>query len=93
MLKNNDKFTTLDAYMAGFLTLKGHSPILIKQGQKIVFSFDAGEALDKTINEYQNGAMVDALHFTMAIKQLKSKIFSMKMENENEDKFNAPKYR
>ena len=30
-------YTTLDSYQAGFLTLKGHIPDLIKQNEKIVY--------------------------------------------------------
>jgi hypothetical protein len=71
-------FTTLDAYIGGFLTLKGFTPQLIQQGQKIVFCFESSESLHKAISEYNNGAMIEASRLAFAIKTLKSQIFSLR---------------
>lgn len=86
MKKSNDEvknlYTTLDAYQAGFLVLQGYYPQLRKQGRKVVFCFEATPSMYDAINDYNSGATVEALRFTMAIKQLKSQIFSMKTEKE-----------
>jgi hypothetical protein len=85
-MKNNEEegekiYTTLDAYQAGFLTLKGHPPKFIEQGDKIVFLFEADEGFYKDLNTYNAGEMVEASRFAMVIKGLKTKIHSMKMNN------------
>lgn len=87
MEKNNEQskkvFTTLDAYLAGYLTLKEFIPKLINQGDKIVFSFEASEELYKSIAEYNSGAMVEASQLALATKTLKSRIHSMRRDKGN----------
>lgn len=80
MKKNNEErsYTTLDAYRAGFLKLKGHEPTLIEQGDKIVFAFSSSDSLKKDIAEYENGAVVDAFKFSLAIKSVKTEIHMMR---------------
>jgi hypothetical protein len=72
-------YTTLDAYQTGFLTLKGHSPKLIPQDDKIVFLFEATDAFYRDLAEYNGGALVNASKFAMTIKALKSQIIGLKM--------------
>jgi hypothetical protein len=76
-------YTTLDAYLAGFLTLRHHFPNLVQQGNKIVFSFSGTDALYQDIQEYNAGAIVEALRLAMAIKTLKSQIHSLRKNKEN----------
>jgi len=80
---NEDVFTSLDAYLSGYLTLKGFIPKLIEQGEKIVFSFEVSNELYKAITEYNAGAMVEASRLAFAIKTLKSQIHSMRKNKEN----------
>jgi len=88
--KNNNEelFTTLDAYLSGYLVLKGFQPTFIspKGGQKIVFAFQATPELFESINGYNNGAQVGALHFALTIKGLKSQIFSIR-RYDNEQRY------
>lgn len=87
MKKNNAQkekiHTTMDAYTAGWLTLKGFTPRLIEQGYKIVFCFDATPELFQSINEYNSGASVEAIRFSLTIKTLKSQIHSLRKSNGN----------
>jgi len=71
-------YSTLDAYQAGFLTLRGNSPKFIEQGNKVVFLFPVSEKLNKDLADYISGATVQALRFSTVIKSLKSKIFSLR---------------
>lgn len=86
MTKNNGQqskvYTTLDSYQAGFLSLRKHTPELIEQNGKIVFSFPLADALLKDLADYNNGAMVEASRFASAIKTLKSQIHSMRRDKE-----------
>ena len=86
MIKDKEQkkvFTTLDAYTAGYLFLNKFTPELIQQGSKVVFCFDATDELYQSISEYNSGATVEAVRFTLAIKNLKSQIFSMRRNKEN----------
>lgn len=71
-------YTTLDSYQAGFLKLRGHTPDLIQERNKIVFAFKSTPKLRDDLSDYYAGATVEALSFSNAIKQLKSEIFSRK---------------
>lgn len=88
MRKNNEQtakfYSTLDAYQAGYLTLKGHIPELINQNGKIVFCFTLSDLLLEDLSDYVNGASVEANKFTFAVKQLKSQIHSMRRNNEDD---------
>lgn len=75
-------FTTLDAYLSGFLTLKGFTPELVDQGDKVVFVFSASDGLYQAISEYNSGATVEAVRLVLATKALKSQIHSLRRNNE-----------
>jgi hypothetical protein len=76
-------YSTLDAYQAGFLTLKGYIPRLVDQNGKIVFVFAWTEELLQALAEYSTGAVVEAARFAFAIKTLKSQIHSMRKDKDN----------
>ncbi len=86
MIKNNEQseklYTTLDAYQAGFLTLRGFIPKLIDQNRKIVFVFIQSDDLLRELSEYNSGAIVEASKFAFAVKTLKSQIHSMRRGKE-----------
>jgi len=86
MRRNNEQtektFTSLDAYLSGYLTLKGFLPNLILQGDKVVFSFPASTELFTAISEYNSGATVEASRLAFATKALKSQIHSMRKDKE-----------
>ncbi len=77
------QFTTLDAYMAGFLVLRGFTPELIEQGPKVVFSFIRTDALLDALSQYNAGATVEAVRFALTIKTLKSQIFSLRRNKDD----------
>jgi hypothetical protein len=74
-----DRFTTLDAYVAGFLTIKGFVPDLVQEGPRVVFSFPSSPKLLETLSQYNSGALVPAAQLALATKSLKSQIHSLKM--------------
>jgi hypothetical protein len=74
----NKVFTTLDAYLAGYLSLKEFIPKLIEQGEKVVFCFDASDELYNAIAEYNAGAKIEASRLALATKALKSQIHSLR---------------
>jgi hypothetical protein len=80
--KTEKIYTTLDAYQAGWLTLKGHTPQFIDQQGKIVFVFNLKESLIKDLAAYNSGGLIEASRFAFAIKTLKSQIHSMRRGKE-----------
>jgi hypothetical protein len=86
MGQNNDLqerlYTTLDAYQAGFLTLRGFTPKLVDQSSKIVFVFTQSDDLLEELANYSSGAVVEAVRYSFAIKTLKSQIHSMRKNKE-----------
>ncbi len=87
MKKNKEQsarvYTTLDAYQAGFLTLKKHTPDFIDQQGKIVFVFTQSDQLLQDLADYHAGAVIEAVRFAFAIKTLKSQIHSLRKNKEN----------
>ena len=82
--QNNKVFTSLDAYLSGYLTIRGFIPKLIEQGEKVVFAFSSSDALYQAIIEYNNGAIVSASQLALAVKTLKSQIHSLRRNKEYE---------
>jgi hypothetical protein len=84
MRMDKEKFyTTLDAYQAGFLTLRGHQPHLSDQNGKVIFVFNVSSLFLKDLAAYHDGASIEAFRFASAIKTLKSQIHSMRKNKDN----------
>jgi len=81
-------YSTLDAYQAGFLTLKGFIPKLVDQNGKIVFVFAQSDELLKELTAYSSGALVDASRLAFAIKTLKSQIHGMRTKKDDYHSYN-----
>lgn len=81
-MRKNKVYSTLDAYQAGWLTLKGHTPQLVNQSEKVIFIFTLSESLIKDLSDYNAGALVEASRFAFAVKTLKSQIHSMRRNKE-----------
>jgi hypothetical protein len=77
---NEQNFTTLDAYLSGYLAIKGFKPNLISQPgtDKLIFSFKSSPKLLDTINAYNEGGEIGALRFAVTIKALRSQIYSLR---------------
>ena len=75
-------FSTLDSYLAGFLTLQGHQPTLVDQGGKIAFIFPLTAALRRSLDDFNSGALVKASAYVFEVKSLKSRIFEVRRQNE-----------
>ena len=67
MKENNEQAEkVLDVYQVGFLTLRGHTPNLIEQGDKIVFRFSLSKEFLKDLSDYNSGALVEASRLALA---------------------------
>jgi hypothetical protein len=75
---DREYFSTLDAYLAAFITLQGIRPYLRINSHKVSFNFPISPKLTAIICEYNTGAKVDALIFANTIKNLKALVFEMK---------------
>jgi len=78
--KEERGFTTLDAYLSGYLVLRGLRPRLVTSGRKIVFVFEESSELESAISDYHSGDQVEAYRLAFATKSLKGRIHSMRRE-------------
>jgi Domain of unknown function (DUF5659) len=84
----DNNFTTLDAYLSGFLVLKGFRPSLVKSvaNSKIIFVFRSTPKLFESISQYGDGSKVEAVKFSTAIKALKSQIHSIRSKDNDQSR-------
>jgi hypothetical protein len=80
--QSENVYSTMDVYQAGFQMLRQHIPVLDNQRGKVVFVFKATDTFYNDLNDYNSGATVEALKFAIAIKTLKSQIFSIRNKGE-----------
>ena len=85
MTVGGKRFTTLDAYLGGFLLLAGYRPVLENQAGKVVFVFMSSPDLEETITNFHSGAQVPAAAFAASVKSLRGLIHEKRMEKGNEN--------
>ncbi len=71
-------FTTLDIYLAGFLTLNGLSPKLEVRNARIVFTFEANDQLYRLMNLFNGNVNVPVADFVTIVKTLRGKMLTAK---------------
>ena len=67
----SNRFTTLDAYLGGYLLLASHRPQLENQSGKIVFVYTSTPDLQQAIASFYSGAQVPAAAFAASVKSLR----------------------
>lgn len=72
----NQKFTTLDLYLASFLSLRGHAPAFIRQGTRIVFEFPATDEVYRFAAEYNGSPEVSLLDFIAEVRKNRSQMLA-----------------
>lgn len=77
-------YSTLDAYQAAFLSLRGHVPELLEENQKFVFVFANSDILLQDLTAYNSGALVEASRLASAVKTLKSQIHALRRDKGND---------
>lgn len=72
-------FTTMDAYVGGFLILRGFPPELVEESTgKISLRWEATNALYQALNDLNNDVPVAAMSLLSAVKALKGRVITMK---------------
>ena len=71
-------FTTLDLYLASFLSLNNLEPILETHGGKVLFAFEANADLYRMMTNFNENASVPVADFVTAVKVLRGKMLTMK---------------
>jgi len=77
------EYTTLDAYQAAYLTLRGLPVSYILQNGLIVFSFSETKELREALRDYMNGAEVPVFQFVTRVKMLRGQVHNRKGSSEN----------
>lgn len=71
-------FSTLDIYLAGFLTLQGIPPKLEIKNAKVVFTFEANDELYRLMNLFNGNTNVPVADFVTIVKTLRGKMLTAK---------------
>lgn len=73
-----NRFTTLDVYLAAYLSLNGCRPDLEMQGGKVVFAFPQDRDIYRLLEEFNSNAPVAVADFTTAVKTLRGRMLQAK---------------
>lgn len=73
-----ERFTTLDLYLAAYLEMNGCRPDLVSQGGKIVFSFPQCHKTNHLVEQFNANTPVPVADFTTAVKILRSRMIQAK---------------
>jgi hypothetical protein len=71
-------FSTLDIYLASFLTLHDQEVTLELQNGKVVFTFESTDTLYRLMNDFNSNEDVPVLNYTTVIKTLRGKMLTAK---------------
>ena len=71
-------FTTLDIYLASFLSLNHLEPQFQIRGGKVVFSFEVTSDLYRMMTDFNENSPVPVADFVTSVKVLRGKMLTMK---------------
>lgn len=71
-------FSTMDLYIAAYLSLHGIEPALENRNGKVIFAFTANDTLYRLMNDFNSNEPVEVVDYTTAIKTLRGKMLSLK---------------
>lgn len=77
-MRKPKKLPVMDIYLASYLVLKGVSPALILEGTRVIFEFPATDEVLRISREFNCNPPVPALDYVKTIRQLRSRMISMK---------------
>ena len=85
-------FSTLDIYLASFLSLHDQDVILELQNGKVVFTFESTDSLYRLMNDFNSNEEIPVLDYTTAIKTLRGKMLTAKESMNGHGKGNGYGY-
>lgn len=71
-------FSTLDIYLASFLSLHDQDVILELRNGKVVFTLESTDNLYRLMNDFNSNEEIPVLDYTTAIKTLRGKMLTRK---------------
>ena len=90
-ISNMEYFTTLDAYVGGFLTMRGLQPELIEERSgKIALRWTATDNLYQALHDLNSDIPVASMSLITAIKTLKARVMTLKKMRGNENERSNP---
>jgi hypothetical protein len=77
--RNEQRFSTLDVFLAGFLEAGGLEATLEKSnGTRVIFSFPQGDDLYRLISAFNSDEPVPVATFSSAVKSLRARMFALR---------------
>lgn len=77
-MATENTFSTLDIYLASFLSLHDFEPVLEIRNNKVVFLFEAGSDLYRLLSLYNSNSQVPVADFVTTAKVLRGKMLTLK---------------
>ncbi|OPX95467.1 MAG: hypothetical protein A4E58_02111 [Syntrophorhabdus sp. PtaB.Bin006] len=71
-------FSTMDLYIAAYLSLHGIEPALENRNGKVIFAFTTNDTLYRLMNDFNSNKDVPVADFATAVKTLRGKMLSLK---------------
>ena len=72
-------FTTLDLYLAAFLSMKGSEPTLEKQGTRVVFRFPSGPNISALVDQYNlENPQIRILDYVYSVKKIRGRMLNVR---------------
>lgn len=94
MISDTKYFTTLDAYVGGFLTMRGFQPELVEERSgKIALRWPATGPLYEALHELNSDVQVPAMSLLSAVKSLKGRVITLKKMRGNENERSQQQFR
>jgi len=85
-------FSTLDIYLASFLSLHDQDVFLELRNGKVVFTFESTDTLYRLMNDFNSNENVPVADYTTAIKTLRGKMLTAKEGMNGYEKGNGHGY-
>lgn len=85
-MTKTQNFSTLDIYLASFLSLHQQEPLLELKTGKVVFTFQATDSLYQLMNLYNSDSQVPVATYSTQIKTLRGKMLTLKESIHGNDK-------
>ncbi len=82
MRRGQKIFSTLDLYLASFLSLHNVEPKLEFQGNRVVFTFTVTDELYKLSSSFNANVSVPVTDFVQRVKELRSHMITIRNEKQ-----------
>jgi len=85
-MAKTQNFSTLDIYLAAFLSFHKQEPLLESKAGKVIFTFQATDSLYQLMNLYNSDSQIPVATYSTQIKTLRGKMLTLRESINGNDK-------